>query len=244
MNALNIVLVSVISIVIICVCAYFLILYLYTRFKTNQSKEYTLFNQMAQPHKTVMLGDSITELYRLEEFFPDIILYNRGISGNTTAEVLTRLYDNVINIIPARVFIQIGTNDLAKNGDRVINNAYKNIIKIIETLINEIENVKIYVVSIYPVNRLKSKTAKLLMLESRRNDRINKLNHMLNDYCIANNIKYIDVFTHLLDEQNNLNKEYTIEGLHLTFKGYEAVTKILAQYIYTDDFIYNKNAVD
>lgn len=232
MNTLDVVLISILGFVIICICVWLSVLHLFMRFRISKADEYALYNQISKHNQIVMLGDSITEMYSLQEFFPDKQMYNRGISGNTTREVLTRLDRNVINIIPSQIFIQIGVNDLAKNGDNAITDAYNNIVKIIEHLQRELPDTKINVVSLFPVNRKKSKTATIFTMQARNNIRISNLNNKLNNYCYTNNITFIDIYTHLLDENKNLRKDFTIEGLHLNFNGYKAVSQVLFPYIY------------
>lgn len=232
MNTLDVVLISTLGFVILCICVWLSVLHLFMRFRISKADEYALYNQISKHKQIVMLGDSITEMYSLQEFFPDKQMYNRGISGNTTREVLTRLDRNVINIMPSQIFIQIGVNDLAKNGDNAITNAYNNTVKIIEHLQNELPDTKIIVVSLFPVNRKKSKTATIFTMQARNNIRISNLNNKLNNYCYTNNITFIDVYTHLLDENKNLRKDFTIEGLHLNFNGYKVVSQVLFPFIY------------
>ena len=191
-----------------------------------KAKQFKKFNTFALPGQIVFLGDSLTEFYQIEEFFYNLKIYNRGIASDTTDGVLERLEENVILIKPRKVFIQIGTNDYHKKNELI----FSNIKKIIERIQEALPDTKVYLISLYPINH-KAKIYSRLFTSSRKNSRIIELNKLLEEY--ANNIKipYIDVHSHLLDEKGNLKKEYTVEGLHISFEGYEVITEVLRPYV-------------
>ena len=71
--------------------------------------------QPAEKGRVVFLGDSITDAWKLAQYFPGKPYVNRGISGQTTPQMLVRFYPDVINLRPAAVIILAGTNDIARN---------------------------------------------------------------------------------------------------------------------------------
>ena len=75
----------------------------------------TLLKQPADPKRVVFMGDSITDFWRLTDSFPSKPYVNRGISGQTTSQMLVRMYPDVIALKPAAVIILAGTNDIARN---------------------------------------------------------------------------------------------------------------------------------
>jgi len=86
----------------------------------NQLGRYHQANQELQKQpgdakRVVFLGDSITDIWKLEEYFPDKPYVNRGISGQTTPQMLVRLYPDVIDLKPAAMILLAGTNDVARN---------------------------------------------------------------------------------------------------------------------------------
>jgi lysophospholipase L1-like esterase len=192
-----------------------------------KAKQFTKFNASASPNQIVFLGDSLTDFYQVEEFFHDYKIYNRGIASDTTKGVLERLQTNVIDIKPSKVFLQIGTNDYLGHKNEYI---YNNIIRIVETLKAEIEGVKVYVISLYPVNH-KKKIYSRFFTSVRKNKTIVELNKKLKEYCTNNGITYIDVHSHLIDAKGNLDKKYTVEGLHMSYEGYEVITEVLLPYV-------------
>src|SRR5581483_10579152 len=74
-----------------------------------------LLQQAADPKRVVFMGDSITDLWDIAESFPGKPYVNRGIGGQTTPQMLVRMYPDVIVLKPAAVVILAGTNDIARN---------------------------------------------------------------------------------------------------------------------------------
>ncbi|HHU56212.1 MAG TPA: hypothetical protein GXZ48_05965, partial [Acholeplasmataceae bacterium] len=194
----------------------------------NKKEVYARLNQRAKKESIVFLGDSITEFFRLDEFFSGVDVINRGIAANTTIDVINRLHDNCINISPRKVFLQIGTNDLGEK--KKVDYIFENIINIINTLKNALPQVEIIVLSLYPVNNkgLRNK----IIVGRRKNKDIDYLNSLLTSYCDDNNLIFIDVASHLKDENGILKKEYTLDGLHLNSYGYLKVTEVINKYVF------------
>lgn len=175
----------------------------------------------------VFLGDSITDFYPLEEMFgKDVPLVNSGIAGYKTDDLLDRLEDMVYRFNPSKVFILIGTNDL-KYSEDTSEKTINNIKKIINDIKKNRKKTKIYVQSIYPVNR----SMKNDIVESRYNDEITDTNNEIKAFCKEENITYIDLDDTLKDNNNELKEEYTYDGLHPSTRGYVAITKKLIPYL-------------
>ncbi len=171
----------------------------------------------------LFLGDSITDYYDLDKYYEGLPVVNSGISGNTTEDILDDMQTRVYNYNPSKVFLLIGTNDLQKGKD--IDEIVNNIKKIVNNIEDNRSGAQIYIESIYPVNEEKAGA------ESRKNEDINKINKKLEDYCRENNITYINTHDILADEDGTLQKEYSKDGLHLTEKGYEVITKEIKKYL-------------
>ena len=176
----------------------------------------------------VFLGDSITDWYPFEEMYSnDIPIVNSGIAGYETTDILNRMDDLVYKFNPTKVFILIGTNDIKyeEDDEQVV---VDNIKKIIKEIKKNRPNTKVYITSIFPVNR----ELKYHAAEERYNGEILKINKGIKDYCKENNITYINMYDELIDSKGNLKKEYTVDGLHLSKTGYVKYTSKLLQYIY------------
>jgi lysophospholipase L1-like esterase len=191
---------------------------------------FTHLNAVAKPGSIVFLGDSITDFFRLNEFFPEVYVINRGISGDTTDGVLRRLPESIYELSPSKVFLMIGTNDLANK--KSVEYISENIKKIISEIKENSPQTKIYLQSVYPVSLLKDKKIKRFIVGKRNNDDISRLNSILKTMADEMEITYIDVYNHLVDESGNIKTEYTVEGLHLTIQGYSVVAGVLRPYIY------------
>lgn len=224
MSPLEIVLVSVLGGLIIVAVFYLLV------FHTNKNNRLQLFNvinQTAKKNAIVFFGDSLTDFFPIQDFFPDQVIYNRGIAGDTTKDLLQRL-DNIIEIAPSKIFIQIGTNDLgkAKSPDKIV----RNIVKLYQTLQDKIPGVKLYAISLYPVSHHKMWLSPIIA-GIRSNKRIREVNFMLKRVCEEKNIPYIDLHSKLEDKKGRIHRHYTLEGLHISGLGYSVIAETLREYL-------------
>ena len=108
MTLLEIVLVSVLGALVIVAAIYLFVVHTN---KINRLEIFEEVNEISKPGKIVFLGDSLIDFFPIQDFFPRVKIYNRGIAGDTTKDLLKRL-DNVIELKPSKLFLQIGTNDL------------------------------------------------------------------------------------------------------------------------------------
>lgn len=186
-------------------------------------------NESAKPGGIVFLGDSITDFFRVNEYFHGAYVINRGIGGDTTDDVLKRMPESVYQLSPSKVFLMIGTNDLPENkSDESI---VANIRKIISLIQENCPDTKIYLESIYPISAARHKKIRKIIVRKRTNERIRSINEALKALALEKGIPYIDVYSHLTDEEGNLRLEFTVEGLHLTVLGYRAVAEVLRPYV-------------
>ncbi len=183
--------------------------------------EFKIYNRFAKPGGIVFLGDSLTQRYPLADFYPNMPIYNRGIDGDTTVGVLKRLDVSVFALQPSIVVLQIGTNDLQVaelSPEATIENIQIILAKIIEGL----PNVKIVLVSLYPVNETPDKLIEKIVVGPRNNKDLMWMNAHLKT---LDDVEFIDVYPSLCDATGNLEMRYTKEGLHLSLNGYAQVTK-------------------
>lgn len=195
-------------------------------FSTYYNQRLTLFEQLPDtPNEIIMLGNSITDGCEWSELLQNSNIKNRGISGDITEGVLYRL-DEVIRSKPAKVFLLIGINDLARNipADTV----FLNICKIVNNIYTSSASTKVYVQSILPVN---SSFGKFSGHVSKTNE-VQEINKNLEKWCKANNTEFINLFPHFTATgSNSLNPDFTNDGLHLTVKGYLKWAEIISSYI-------------
>jgi len=188
---------------------------------------YQELNKSVIHNEIVFTGDSITEGYPFGELFPpEIIIYNRGISAITSTKLLAHIKTQVLDLKPRKLFVLIGTNDIER--DIPLTVTAKTIENICQETIHNIPNIKIYVLSVYPVNETKTH---IESIGKRRNKDIKDLNKLINKIVAQiKGCQYIDLYEYLLKD-GNLNERYTYDGLHLNIEGYRAVTNILTKYV-------------
>ena len=162
----------------------------------------------------VFLGNSITDGCEWAELFNNRHIKNRGISGDRAGWLLERL-DPIIEGHPKKLFLMIGINDLISGAspDEVL----ANIGRLIDRFQAESRWTKIYVQSILPVNGESFAKFKKHYEHGRQ---IVPLNKRLEALCDEKGVTYLDVWGALADENGNLDKRYTLDGLHLKGEGY------------------------
>lgn len=169
----------------------------------------------------LFLGDSITYGYPLKESFKGYPTNKSGVCGYTTQDILNNMDSMVYSYNPSKVFLLIGINDISsnKNKDYIINN----IKKIVDNIKNFDNNIEIYIESIYPVNSN--------LRRDIDNNKIIEVNTYIEDLCNKEDLHYIDIYNLLIDDNNNLKRKYTMDGIHLTNDAYKVVTKELIKYL-------------
>ena len=178
----------------------------------------------------LFLGDSITDFYDLDKYFNDYKVVNSGISGNQTSDIYKDIKKRAYVYNPSTIFLLIGTNDLehdVSNEDII-----KNIKNIIKSLNENLPNATVYLESIYPINNEKDSKINHSSVGKRKNKDIVLINSELKQYCNDKNCTYLDMYSLLEDKDGNLKLEYTKEGLHMSDKGYEVITKELKKYMH------------
>jgi len=172
----------------------------------------------------IFLGNSITDCNEWAEMFCNPKIKNRGISGDITDGVLYRL-DEVVESYPAKIFLMIGVNDLAKQKDVAYIEA--NYRKILNYIHQKSPKTVVYIQNVLPVNdkfegfkNHVSKSAEILML----NKAIEK---MAKEYSLT----YIDLFSLMVDKNGKLREDLTQDGLHLNGNAYLIWKAAIEKYV-------------
>jgi lysophospholipase L1-like esterase len=187
------------------------------------NEQYILENETALKGQIVFLGDSITEGYLVNDFLTsDLVLYNRGIGGDTTGGVLERLETNVLAIEPKIIVMLIGINDI--HGGIDVSKIAENIDRILATIKAALPDCLVYIESIYPTNGSVYPTLTGYWAE------ILQCNINLQSLCIEYGYTYINVYPLLLDG-SQLDIDYSGDGLHLNAAGYDIVSATLVSVI-------------
>lgn len=174
----------------------------------------TLFKEEKREQKipdnaTVFLGDSLTFRTEWNELFPDETVLNRGIEGDTTQGVYDRL-DDVVDEEPVKIFLLIGINDLLQGEDQ--KTIVKNYQRILDKLKSSLPDTTVYVQSLFPINSDQH-------TDFTNNQDVNDLNKQIKAMARDKGYDYIDIHSKLMKD-NQLNENYTEDGLHLNGQGY------------------------
>ncbi|MBA6153242.1 SGNH/GDSL hydrolase family protein [Gelidibacter maritimus] len=182
-------------------------------------------NTLDTENEIIFLGNSITEGGDWKVLFPDINAVNRGISGDVTDGILFRL-NEVTSSRPDKVFLLIGTNDLARG--KSMEDVVNNIEKIIEQIKEQSPNTKIYLQSIMPVN---PDVGDKFSGHKSNHQKIIDTNKRLKMLAKAQRISYINLHKPMRNAKKYLKPEYTYDGLHLSKEGYQKWKSILDKYV-------------
>lgn len=197
------------------------------RFRRTLIEEFRYTNTILEKRQKVIFGDSITEFYRIQEYFPNIQIINRGIANDKTYQLLDRL-DTVIPLNPKQIYIQIGTNDMSNGASP--KKIAKRIAQIVDELQSELVDTKIFLISIYPITRKKSIFSPIICA-LRTNKKIRSTNKLIEKISKDKKCEYIDIYSHLVNKKGQLVNDYSVDGLHITHKGYKIISDILAPYL-------------
>jgi lysophospholipase L1-like esterase len=195
----------------------------WNQFGRYQADNETLKAQGPVAGRVVFLGDSITDGWRLADYFPGKPYVNRGISGQTTPQMLARFYRDVINLQPAAVIILAGTNDIARNtGPQTAEMIQDNFRAINE--LAQAHKIKVILCALTPV----SDYGKVRQTERRPPSDVLKLNAWLREYAAEVDAVYADYYTALVDDKGFLRQGLSQDGLHPNPQGYELMVPIAA----------------
>jgi lysophospholipase L1-like esterase len=174
-------------------------------------------------NRVVFFGDSITDMWKLDDSFPGKPYANRGIGGQTTPQMLVRFREDVINLQPKVVVILAGTNDLADNtGPMSLENIEANYATLAE--LAAVHRIRVLFSSLLPVHNYTPQSEE--MFAQRSPAKILELNRWLKSYCAANGCIYLDYFSALVDEKGWLKKDLAEDGLHPNQAGYKIMAPL------------------
>ena len=192
-------------------------------------KKYQAENQSVKPMKNavVLMGDSITEFWKTNspDFFANYPLIDRGISGQTTSQMVVRFEQDVIALKPKTVVILAGINDIAENtGPITLEAVFDNI----EIMVNKAKahKIKPILCSVLPANKFwwNSKIYPA--------DKVIALNKMIKAYALKNKITYVDYYSVMVDTDKGLQFQYGEDGVHPNSTGYKIMERLLLKALY------------
>lgn len=179
--------------------------------------------------RVVFMGDSITDSWQNPKFggfFPGKPYVDRGISGQTTPQMLLRFRADVIALHPRVVVILAGTNDLAGNtGPMSFEAIEDNLISMAE--LAKTNSIKVVLASILPISDYEQRDGKPIIRSTQRPpEKIKALNEWMKAYAARNKLTYLDYYSAMIDEKGFLKDELSEDGLHPNAKGYAIMSPL------------------
>src|SRR5882724_4348811 len=186
--------------------------------------------------RVVFLGDSITDSWDNPSnggFFPGKPYINRGISGQTTPQMLIRFRRDVIDLNPRVLVILAGTNDLAGNtGPTTLEAIEDNLSSMVE--LARLKNIRVVLSSLLPVSDYELRDGKPIIQTVRRPpEKIKELNQWMKEYAVRNHLTYLDYYSAMVDDKGFFKDELSNDGLHPNVRGYEVMNPLVEAAITT-----------
>jgi len=185
--------------------------------------------------RVVFMGDSITDGWddpKYGGFFPGKPYVNRGISGQTTPQMLIRFRPDVIALRPAVVVILAGTNDIAGNtGPTTLAAIQDNLASMVDLALSH--RIRVVLASLLPVSDYEKTPEGQPRNQTTRRppEQIKALNQWLKTYAVENKLTYLDYYSAMIDDKGFLKDELSDDGLHPNEKGYLVMGPLAEQAI-------------
>jgi lysophospholipase L1-like esterase len=176
--------------------------------------------------RVVFMGDSITDGWqqpRYGGFFPGKPYVDRGISGQTTPQMLVRFRRDVIDLQPKAVVILAGTNDIAGNTGPMTNEEIQGNLASMSDLAHA-HNIKVVFSSVTPVSEYHVRGVP--QTTARPMERIKAMNDWMKSYAASHGDIYLDYFSAMIDEKGLMRAELTEDDLHPNAKGYAVMAPL------------------
>jgi len=175
-------------------------------------------------NRVVFFGDSITDIWHLDEYFPGKPYINRGIGGQTTPQMLIRFRQDVIEIHPKAVVILAGTNDIAGNtGPMRLEDIQANYTSMAE--LARVNSIRVVFSSVLPVHNYTPQSQ--ILFAQRSPQKILVLNRWLKDYVAAHSdCFYLDYFGAMVDNKGYMKRDFADDGLHPNAAGYKVMAPL------------------
>lgn len=194
-------------------------------------------NKNVEKGQILFTGSSLMEMFPVEDFLKeansDQIIYNRGIGGFVTDDMLQNMNEQIFDLEPSSIFINIGTNDISdssKSFSEVLSHMLGNYEKILQQIKVQLPNTKVFTMAFYPVCITGRENEPAFI--NRNNKNLPIANQAVQELAEKMGYCYIDVNAGLADENGMLKEEITIDGIHMYPDGYRIVWNNMKPYLY------------
>lgn len=199
--------------------------------KQDKRARFQHLNKFAKKGQIVFAGSSLMEQFPIYEFLMDYDLpytiYNRGIGGYTTQEMLESMHECVYDLEPGAVFLNIGTNDL-NDKDYDPESFLARYEAVVQGIREHCPDAKLFLLAFYPVNQnAMTNPFTKEAFRARTNARIQEANAGVKALAPKHGARYLDLNVGITDADGNLKMEFVIDGVHMYADGYAEVLKQL-----------------
>lgn len=180
--------------------------------------------EVTEPVEVVFMGNSITDFWIANDpdFFSRNGFLDRGISGQTTMQMLARFRQDVIGLRPKAVVILAGINDIAQNqGPISLENTFGNIVSMCE--LAQSNRIRVVLCSLLPCDRCSWRP------DVEPAPLVARLNGMLKAYAAGKKIAYVDYYAAFANANGGLDADFSKDGCHPTFYGYTRMEPLVAE---------------
>lgn len=204
--------------------------------KRGKAEGYRHLNRFVRPHQILFVGSSLMEQFPIYELLLDrqlpYTIYNRGIGGTTTHELLENMDACVYDLQPDYIYINIGTNDL-NLPDYTEEGLIERYRQILRGIREHLPGSRLFLLAYYPVNPAVAKGNPWAeeALRVRSNARIDSANRAVQKLAEEMGATFLDLNEGIRDENGCLRAEYTIEGMHMYAEGYVPVLEKLIPWL-------------
>ena len=199
--------------------AYYWWLYVYIDGKRIQ---FAMDNPKAEAGHVVFVGDSITDSCDLDRYYPGLGAYNRGIAGDVSEGILQRMDNSIYDLEPSLVVLLVGTNDYQRCPTHSNEHILANYRQILQQIHDNLPQTKVLVQSVYPIANVKYRTH-----YKYGHDQVIALNQALQILTDEFGYRYADVYPLLATEDNTMDMNYSIDGLHPNDAGFTIISAYL-----------------
>ncbi len=174
--------------------------------------------------RVVFFGDSITEGWELAKHFPNKPYINRGISAQTTPQMLLRFRQDVVALKPRAVVILAGTNDIGGNsGPMLLEDIKANLASMAE--IAEANAIRVMLSSLLPLAHDETPSSRYSLFKHPP-EKVHEMNRWLRDYAVSHAFGFLDYFSAMSDGEGVVKPSLSEDGLHPTPAGYRIMTQV------------------
>lgn len=203
----------------------------------DKIERYRILNLDVKKGQILFVGSSLMEQFPIHELLMtagiDKVVYNRGIGGFTTTDMLKYMDEMIFAVEPSKIFINIGTNDIGSPEYR-LEKLMENYEEIIRQIKEKLPEAEIYMMAYYPVNetdKIADENIRKSTFNTRTNENIHIANEAAEKLAKKWGCHFINVNQGLSDERGKLKKEYTVEGIHMYANGYRVVLENMKRFL-------------